>query len=74
MGFLSSQFAQKCVDQPRDCCPQVRRVCKEKVHEKRLCLHTGKVICTTCHKCKPRKIKGCCKQCCPKFPKVKKCC
>lgn len=65
---LSTQFAQNCPDQDLECCPKKVLTCCQEVHEKRLCLHSGKVICTSCQKCKPKKSKKCC---CPK-QKVKK--
>lgn len=66
---LSTQFAQECPDQV-DNCPQERKVCCEPIHERRLCLHSGKVICVSCQKCKGKKFK----QCCKKVKKSKKCC
>lgn len=74
MGFLSTQFANHCVDQADDCCPKKKVVCCPAVHEQRLCLLSGKYVCS-CGKnrCKPKKSKKC-NQCCPKFPKAKKSC
>ena len=66
---LSTQFAKDCPDQARDCCPPKIVVCCPKTKDRRLCLHTGKMI-SVCQKCKPKKQKGC-TQCCPKFHKKK---